>query len=431
MKTRNQRKNSPCRKSLKGEGRMRATTSMWLIALAVLIACTGEGGCTRKTSPGGASPEAGSPGATSQVQKTSPEATSRAYLQSLTGGSLDAVWDYDAGYASEITNSLQNLPQAMWKDRTNAIRTEWTQRIQNDRKPTSPGASQCWQLFRPGAKADLLETRENNQSGLAASAWKSFVKVSFPVENDAPIYFSGSGQRRLHDATVIMDIVKSEPPDSVLRISSSCQIIPDGLTLWPVLPLGRDQALAMFKEKSPDGERPRVTLQTTWQVNFSDGMGGRRSADVAAAASLKALFSKYRVVLQNVRDQRDSYFVGGMAMPAAWSTYSLPSAYKNFDTPLPTYALSESVSFSVVELKQTADDQAVARILIAYDGCTPICNLVKEINPIKSSNGDSAATRVLIPPGQQGSGLEWSQQGSREAYYRWDILQGWSLTGVR
>jgi hypothetical protein len=349
----------------------------------------------------------------------------------LTGGSLDAVWNYDAGYASEITAALQNLPQAMWKDKTNAIRAEWTQRIQNDRKPSSLGTSQCWQLFRPGVKADLLETRENSQSGSAGSAWKSFVKVSFPVENDAPIYFSGSGQRRLHNATVLMDIVKSEPPDSVLRISSACQIIPDGLTLWPVPPLGKDQALAMFKEKSPDGDRPRVTFQTTWQMNFSDGMGGRRPADVAAAASLKALFSKYGVVLQNVRDQRDSYSVGGMAMPAAWGTYSLPSAYKNFDAPLPTYALSESVNFSVVALQQTADDQAVARILIAYDGCSPICNLVKEINPIKSSNGDSAATRVLLPWGRQDSGLEWAQQVNREAHYHWDILQGWSLTGVR
>lgn len=146
MKTRNQRKNLPCRKSFKGEGRMRAPTSTWLTALAILIAFTGEAGCTRNTSPGVASPEA-----VTQVQKTSPEAASRAYLQSLGGGSLDAIWNYDPGYASEITTALQNLPQAMWKDKTNAIRTEWTQRIQSDRKPSSLGTSQCWQLFRPGS----------------------------------------------------------------------------------------------------------------------------------------------------------------------------------------------------------------------------------------------------------------------------------------
>jgi hypothetical protein len=384
--------------------------SAWLMTISVLFACAAQAGCSRKTSP---------------------EAASRAYAEGLTGVGLDGIWDYDAGYAAELSATLQSVPQSMWKDKTNALRAEWTRRIQNDRSPASPGTNECWQLFRPEAKADLLETRDNNQNGSAGSAWRSFVKVTFPVEKDAPIYFAGGGGRRLHEATVVMDISKSEPPDSAVRVNSTCEVIPDGLTVWPIPPLGKDQALAMFKEKSPDGDRPRVTLLTTWQVNFSDGFGGRRAADVAAASSLKTIFSKYGVQLQNVRDEHDVYSVGGMVMPASWSAYSLPSAYKNFDTPLPTYSLSESVSFSVGELQHRGDDQVVARVGIAYEGCTPICSLVKEINPIKSNNGDSAAMRVLLPPGRQDSGLEWPQQVSKEAYYHWNVIQGWQLTGIQ
>jgi hypothetical protein len=319
----------------------------------------------------------------------------------------------------------------MWQSKTDAIRREWTEKIQNDRKPTTLGTGNCWQLFRPGAKADLLETRGEGESGQELSSWKSFAKVSFPVENNAPIYFSSSGQRRLHAATVVLEIRKSEPPNSVLRVSSACQVIPDGVSLWPVPALGNDQALAMFKDALPDGERPRVTLVNTWEVDPSNGMGGTRPEDEAAAESLKAVFSKYGVELQTARDRRNGLFVEGMVMPSAWSRYSLPSAFKNFNTPLPTYALGDSVNFSIKSVQQPGDDQAVAKVRINYGECTPICGLVREINSIKYHNGDSAANIMLLPRGRQDIGLEWQAWAEKEAYYRWNVLQGWSLTGTR
>jgi|HubBroStandDraft_6_1064221.scaffolds.fasta_scaffold21833_1 hypothetical protein len=385
---------------------MRASIVKWRVVVFVFVPSIVQIGCGKTSSPDTAAGE---------------------YVRSLTGSGLDGIWNYDTMYANELSGALQNVPKAMWQEKTDAIRAGWMKRIQNDRNLSIPVSNMCWQLFRPGAKTDIVETRAINQNGADASNWKSFVKVKFSAENEAPIFWFQSRARRLREGTVVMDIIKLDPPASDLRIASTCEIVPDGLAAWAVPALGKEQALQMFKDGVPDGERPRVTFNTAWAVSFSNGMGGRRPEDMAAAASLKSVFSKYGVRFDNVRDEHDTYSVNGMVVPAAWNAYSLPSAYKNYSTPLPTYALNESTDFSIENFQQTRDDEVLAKIRIAYNGCTPICNVVKEINPIKLANGDSAAMIMLLPPGRQDRGPEWASEQMKDVYFRWNVTGGWQF----
>ena len=353
-------------------------------------------------------------------QRTSPDAVARAYVESLTGGSLTAFWSYDSRYNLEVRSAVENLPKPIWGERTQALRREWTNRIRRDRDPKQQFAGGCWQIFRPGAVASVLETRANTQGDDVVS-WKVFVKVTFPSESEAPIFFHESRLRRIRGGIVVTDIAKVGPPDPGLRVSGSCQIISEGLSVWPVPPLEKERALELFKAATPDGEQPRVTLKARWGISFGDGLGGVRQADVARAQRLKAILVKYGVNLLNPHQDGTSYFVDGMTPPTDWSRYSLRSQWLDFGRdPLPTYALSESVDFALLSLQPTRDDEATGSFRITYNGCTPICTMLKEV--YKAGGYSDIFVEDPMPELLNGK--------NKQAYFSWDIFEGWKLKGA-
>lgn len=380
----------------------RFRASAWSIATFFLIAFPVQVGC---------------------AQTTSPDAVARAYVKSLTGGNLEAFWSYDQSFRNSISSALQNLPRTMWNEKTDALRRAWINKIQNDRNPNQQTIGLCWQVFRPGAKADLLETRASSRSNSIESAWQSFVKVSFPSEKDAPIYLlNGSGLRRLHEATVVMQIGRVGPENPGLVVGSSCQVISENLLIWPVPPLGKERALELVKAAIPDGEQPRVTFDPGWGLQFINMFNRTDPENVAQATRLKAIFAKYGVKYEKVQDEQRYYRADGMVPPTSWSIYSLP--------PLTTFALSETVDFTILTFQQSRDDQVVVTIRIAYNGCNPICNLVKEVNSVVTTPGHvDSATLLFMNPSKVNAG--WPKENQKEANYSWDVLQGWRLTFIR
>lgn len=348
----------------------------------------------------------------------SPEALARGYLRALTTDDLREFWSHALTYAFETASATSSLPKSMWTAKVEAIQQAWRKRIADDRSSGEvyTGSNKCWSVFRPGATFEFLETRREPGSE-AVSRWKSFVKIKYSPEQNALTVRTGRTLRRLREATVVV-LLATEPKQRRTLVLDDCETVSETIVLWPVPDLPRDRALELAKNATASG-RPQVAIETRVSLPVP-------SQELFSDRPVRIVEQLKTVLLSNgVRVAPEDRQTLNLAVPADWNRFEFAEG---------VYTLSESERADLIEFVAEGEEARVATLRWTYSGCSPICALVRNLQPLVpngaggwTEGGQSFTPFVFknLPRGQ------WPTELTRRVSFIWHAQNGWQVSAVQ
>lgn len=363
--------------------------------------------------------------------RESEASVARRYALGLATNDFRPVWTYSAAFNNDITSGTKHLPQSMWKSEIQSVRKDWIRKIESDRNGRARRfEDNCWVFFRPTVAVKIIETRGE----------KIFVKVSYPNEEKAPLTNDPNDirfERRLRAATVLMTVSRG-PAGRDFSVSQVCRVIDGTVELFPVRGLGNGVALELAKTaitSSIDVKRIRPSihlLPMAWNVLVkSMGPGrGTLQENINKTEEVIGLLQKYGVEVK-ARIEGGYYQCYGMRAPESWANYENQAI--RYSSGSVAYVLAESVDIAIVDLKSEDANNAVATVRLAYEGCSPICKLVKELRNLGRMDGGRAWGSLAV--GSTTLSNDWLKEDSPaelllKVWYKHDYAQGWHVSQV-
>lgn len=375
------------------------------------------------------------------AQGTTPETAVRAYANSLASGNMAAFWAHDWGYSLEVESKTKDIPKSMWTEHIERIKRQRESQIAQDRSAQSLGRLP-WQVVRPGSRTEVLEIRAEKEDRVPPgyqseqrSRWRAFVKVKYPSENQSPIGFDNQARRPVQEVTVIFQVVQDTRRSKQLLISG-CDFVPRGISFWPIAALDLDAGLEIAKLKVPEYQvswtsflsRARsVTVEKGMVEEILENMPNQKLRNYAEVKrqlrTTHAILQNKGFRIKNPHKYERDHVVDDLEPPASWSKYSLGLRRSSYDgSNAPAYALSESVEITPLGFQQRNNSQASMRLQISYVGCTPVCELYRELQKV----GPDWVDYVFL--GSQGRDLPVGIR--KRVHFSWSTKQGWQVTQV-
>lgn len=357
------------------------------------------------------------------AQNPPPDTATKAYLNGLASNDLDGFWKYYAGFIADVAGSTQNLPQSMWPQKIESLRQSWTKRISEDRKQGYLRDTSCWRLIRPGATIRIVETRPwvsrggMDYRGPGRDLWRSFVEVRYDQEHQgtAPIFSLPwpQGGRRLASVTFTIHVERIHRTGAY-QVYGGCALVNETVKTWPVPELTQDQAFEMAQAAMPRHFYPSIAFPGSRAVS---------PRDTGKVGALRALLQKHGVRTKDPNDDFRNWNTDRYESPSDWGRFAVakhPVAWKAGG--IDTYSLSETATFSLTSFEHPSENAAIAKMRVEFPGCSPICQLVKEI-------------RVAGLPGEvvfeNFTGSDWHTSHNVTVWFEWEVERGWYAKSVR
>ncbi|MCI0721088.1 MAG: hypothetical protein L0338_19275 [Acidobacteria bacterium] len=357
------------------------------------------------------------------AQNPSPDAIIKAYLNGLATNNLEGLWKYYAGFNADVTGTTQNLPQSMWPEKIDALKQTWIKRITEDRNQGYLRDTSCWRLIRSGATIRVLETRPwvsrggMDYRGPGRDLWRSFVEVRYSHEQQGttPIVSLPwpQGGRRLASVTFTIHVERIQRTGAH-QVYGGCALVTETVKTWPVPELAQDKAFDMAQAAMPRHFYPSIAFPGSRAVS---------PRDTGKVGALKALLPKHGLRTKNPNEDFRNWNTDRYEIPSEWGRFAVAKhgvAWKAGG--IDTYSLSETATFSLISFERPSENGAIAKIRVEFPGCSPICQLVKEI-------------RTAGLPGEvvfeNYMGTDWHTSHDMTVWFEWDVERGWYAKSVR
>lgn len=334
-----------------------------------------------------------------QPTRSPAESIARAYAAGLAENNFAPLWQHSTSYGIQVQLAVKDLPRSMWADKIRSIQQEWLGEIQLDRDTTNTSSRRpCWVYFRPGVTYEFVEARD-------AAA---FFHVSYSTESVSPLFMRGELYRKLKEATLIMHLTTPQP---------QCDIVAGTENDFPPPGLTKERAFEIVKNfELPVDDQPSIDFYYSLlqpPLNHYKEFIGILNKYGVEASNLSFLYGKLHEL--NLRS------------PANWDKYRLPIEHWQG---MWVYALVESRPVEIVEFEQKEEKVAVVTIRITFKGCTPICELVRDLRSFDSKYGLDMDKSVRIFWSKGGYQYqEWPQEQIRQVFLYKDGYASWSVRG--
>jgi hypothetical protein len=360
-------------------------------------------------------------------QKTaSPGAILRSYIDGLVTGKLDLVLTYDWTYSGSVSIMRRNFPRQEWPQQLADIGRKLEAEIQGSRQGTNdlyyPNAN-CFYWIRPGTTVEYLDIRPEDRAG---RIYNSFLRLQWSRPKDAPVIQTKNGLRRLKEASIKV-IIRLDTVENGYKVGACVLRRPPEPAFWPVDVLPAETALRLFKESvDPMKLQPFASLlgsgrkelgglnlelpvnASKHQLNEIEGFLRKHEFSILGS------FDAYQV-FPNEFKVRKGYGGTGAAVapPESWAKYRL-QGFAN-------YRLFESMTYEVIAVQQN-EGNALAEIKVSYEGCTPICEFIKDYwrLSVAPDIGRQFITRILLPGKEIYYGTSWPTALTFEVSYSYD-----------
>ena len=298
------------------------------------------------------------------------ESAAGEYLAALANGTFDGYLAHEKAYQQRELAAKQQVPSDMWAQRQVSMRGAAKAEIQraSGQNPYGGWNNQCYQAVRSGASVAVKEIRSVNPT-----QWQVFYEVSYPDQNvSPPVVMPGGKQRFLRAAQFSVGFEKLQEQNVPLG-DSQCNAV-DGTTVtWPVPPLGADEAMRLAQQSNAIPKNLTTNIRSNVAVSSGTNWNSWNEF-LAAGDALKAVFVKHGWTVQGFEKPSLGWYVyGGQVTP--------PAAARQ-------WVLDDRGSYKVVLLEKpeviqssfsAQEDTAVLSLSTKFSGCTPFCELWKDV----------------------------------------------------
>jgi hypothetical protein len=371
----------------------------------------------------------------------------RSYVDGLVTGKLDLVLSYNYTYSQSVQIMRRNFPRQEWPQQLADIRRKLEAEIQGSRQTVDninyPNAN-CFYWIRPGTTVTYLDSSPDDSRGVY---YNTFLRLQWSRPEAAPVIRTDNGLRRLKEASIKVTSFL-DPVLNGYKVMSCKLRTPPAPAFWPVDVLPTETALRLFKESvDPRELQPFASLLDSGREQL-----GGLYLDLPVSASKHQLneiegflrkhefsilgsFDAYHV-FPNEFKVRQGYGGTGAAVapPESWGKYRLPG--------FGNYRLFESMTYEVIAVQQN-EGNALAEIKVSYEGCTPICEFIKDYwrLSVAPDIGRQFITRIVLPgkpdlayQSRSYYGTSWPTAVTFEVSYSYDprsVPSSWKLVSYR
>jgi hypothetical protein len=284
----------------------------------------------------------------------------------------------------------------MWPDKIRAIQEQWLNEIQVDRQAINTYSRRpCWVYFRSGIQEEFLEARDT----------AAFFRVSYLNDRVSPLFQHGELYRKLKEATLIMYLGTPRP---------ECDIVAETETDFPPPGLTKERAFEIVKNfQLPIEDQPSVDFYYSMFQPPLDHY-----------TEFIDILKKHGVEISNIQ-----YLYGGLHLfnlqsPVSWDKYRLPIEHWRG---MGVYALAESRPVEVVDFEQKEEKIAVVTVRVTFKGCTPICELVRDLRSFDDKYKGGSRRIFWSTKDYE----HWPEAQTRQVILYNDGYDSWAVRGYR
>jgi len=360
---------------------------------------------------------------------------------------------YDRYYSKSVEFMHRDLPRQEWPELLAAIRRELEAEIQAARQGVfNPigGGRGCFHLIRLGTTFIYLDT--SPPDGLA---YKTFLHLNWFSPEAAPIMTLNPSfnnkLRRLKEASIIV-ISSLSITDGIIRVDGCDLRESPPAVFWPVDSLSSETALRLFTESvNPIELQPFASLLENKKIERLQQLGGfyMNLPINASRDQLREIEGFLRKYGFSILGSFDAYEVfpnefkirkgygdpsAALVTPESLDKYRLGKVFGN-------YRLFESLTYEIIAIRQNEGDAEV-EIKISYEGCTPICEFIKDYWRLSVAEAwgmeEQRITRIVLPVRPDLSyvsrsyyGASWPAAVTFKVSYSYDprLSTSWKLVG--
>lgn len=339
------------------------------------------------------------------------DAAAAEYLGALADGTLDGYLKHEASYRDKANSAKQGIPSDMWTQREASLRETAKGEIRRDgrRNPYGFATNACTAVVSQGATVKVKEVRPTPPGG-----WQVFYDISYADQGKSPGIVLQNGKYRLFRSGVF-SVAFEKSGDGVPVARDYCPAVGGTVATWSVPPLIADEAVRIAKQANV------VPTQFTSQVSRVPGVGGDSSWSwqqfAGAVQLLKSTLERHGWSVSGLALQFGYYSTQGNAEPPAsakkWIIGEIVTVNR---TPGYNIILLENAETKLLSFT-AQEDTATASFSTKFSGCTPFCELWKDVRTIPG--------QIFMPQAQNNPSFNLDGVFNTSVNFAWNPSRGW------
>jgi len=359
---------------------------------------------------------------TNEGPRQSVEAAAAEYLAALADGTFDGYLAHEKGQRQLEVSEKQKYPSDQWIQRQGSLRAEAKARLtQINLKSPHRGGNDCYSFVTKGASVVVKEIRPVNPI-----QWRVFYEVTYSQPDGSPeIELVGSKRRFLRSSTFSVDFEK--PPEEKIPLADyRCIAVGGSASFWPVPSLPAEEAMRRALQSNLVPTRLPIEISGVVGVS-SDRSWGSWNEFIEAGDMLKSFLEKHGWVVRGFEKPSVGYYsYGGEIEPP-------PSHRQWVIGAIPNPLVGQGPGYNVVFLEKAEssqsdfsaqEDNAVLTLRTKFSGCTPFCELWKDVRTMPFIVGNALFFGAF---GRYNTAFDFDAVTMTTIKFAWTPSNGWQV----
>jgi len=338
-----------------------------------------------------------------RAPSTSPAAVARAYALALVSGNLRDFWSLDTVYLIDVDAYTNRFPKSMWPQKIREVQQRYINQIEEDRAAHLIFHGRPWNLFLPGSRIEILETRSVTQE--RRTSWKVFMRITYASPKQSPVLSLNRSSRRIRQVVASIDVVRDEKRRRLVA-TRRMSVVDETVYAWESAGFDNKLALALANGAVPRKELPLIKFTGFSRYVMSD--------------QVRTILRGHGVSITPRGDDGAADY----GLPASWGKYQFGS-----DS---IYTLCGELKLETTDARKVTDDMATATVHIKCVGSNPVAELIKALKASGNPGGLGLFENFTSFDGYRyAEGDLWRDDTPFVFNYKYDSERGWFVLNSR